>query len=499
MKKAALIAFISIWLLPFLLFAQTGGKKGPPMSEETSACLGCHKEVTPGIVEDWLRSRHSKTIPNSALKKPEIERRMSAKKVVPAHGKVVVGCYECHSLNPDKHQDNFEHMGFKINVIVSPNDCATCHPVEVAEFSGSKKAHAVGNLTKNAVYRTLVETVISKKAVKEGKIVPLDASDFTRMETCFGCHGTEVKVAGMHEIETKMGKIEVPNLSQWPNQGTGRINPDGSRGACSACHARHEFSIEVARKPYTCAQCHLEPDVPAWNVYHESKHGNIYASKSQKWDFTAVPWKVGKDFQVPTCASCHNSLISTPDGKVVSQRSHDFGARLWVRLFGLIYSHPQPKGGDTSVLRNKEGLPLPVTFAGEIATEGLLDREEQIKRRKLMSEVCNNCHGTSWVNRHFEKLDNTIKEVDSLTLASTLLLLEGWNHGLAEGLPQGKNPFDESIEQMWIRQWLFYANSVKYASAMTGAPDYAAFKNGWWNLTENLQHMRDWIEQKKPK
>jgi hypothetical protein len=22
-------------------------------------------------------------------------------------------------------------------------------------------------------------------------------------------------------------------------------------------------------------------------------------------------------------------------------------------------------------------------------------------------------------------------------------------------------------------------------------------KRGWWNLTENLQHMRDWIEQKK--
>jgi len=497
MKKVALIVFISVWSLPFLLFAQTGGKKGPPVSEETSACLGCHKEYTPGIVEDWLRSRHSKTMPTVAMKKPEIERRISAKKVAPALGKVVVGCYECHSLNPDKHKDNFEHMGFKINVIVSPNDCATCHPVEVTEFSGSKKAHAVGNLAKNPVYRTLVETVISKKAVKEGKIVPLDASDFTRMETCFGCHGTEVKVAGMQEIETKMGSIEVPNLTQWPNQGTGRINPDGSFGACSACHARHEFSIEVARKPYTCAQCHLEPDVPAWNVYHESKHGNIYASKSQKWDFTAVPWKVGKDFQVPTCASCHNSLISTPDGKVVSQRSHDFGARLWVRLFGLIYSHPQPKGGDTSVLRNKEGLPLPATFAGEIATEGLLDREEQVKRRKLMSEVCHSCHSTSWVNRHFEKLDNTIKEVDSLTLASTLLLLEAWNHRLAEGLPHGKNPFDETIEQMWIRQWLFYANSVKYASAMTGAPDYAAFKNGWWNLTENLQHMRDWIEQKK--
>lgn len=87
-----------------------------------------------------------------------------------------------------------------------------------------------------------------------------------------------------------------------------------------------------------------------------------------------------------------------------------------------------------------------------------------------------------------------IKEVDSMTLASTLLLLEAWKHNLAEGLPHGKNPFDETIEQMWIRQWLFYGNSIKYASAMTGAPDYAAFKNGWWELTNNLNMMRDMID-----
>ena len=499
MKKVMLITVAFFCLIPVLLFAQGGVKKAkqPLISQQTSGCLGCHREVTPGIVEDWLKSRHSKTTPSSALKRPEIERRISVKKVAPAYGNVVVGCYECHSLNPPGHKDNFDHMGFKINVIVSPNDCATCHPAEAKEFSGSKKAHAVGNLTKNPVYHSLVETVISKKTVKEGKVVQLDASDFTRQETCFSCHGTEVKVGGMQEVETKMGKIEVPSLTQWPNQGVGRMNPDGSLGTCSACHARHEFSIEVARKPYTCAQCHLDPDVPAWNVYHESKHGDIYLSNSQKWNFAAVPWKVGKDFQAPTCATCHNSLVASPDGKVVIQRSHDFGARLWVRLFGLIYSHPQPKHGDTSFLRNKDGLPLPTAFTGEIGSQGLLDQDEQTRRRKLLSGVCNNCHSTSWVNRHFAKLDNTIKEVDTMTLASTVLLVEAWNHRLAEGLPHGKNPFDEAIEQMWIKQWLFYANSIKYASAMTGAPDYASFKNGWWNLTENLQHMKDWIELKK--
>jgi len=43
-----------------------------------------------------------------------------------------------------------------------------------------------------------------------------------------------------------------------------------------------------------------------------------------------------------------------------------------------------------------------------------------------------------------------------------------------------------------------YANSIRYASAMAG-PDYAAFKNGWWELTNNLQRMHKTVRAaKKP-
>jgi len=498
MKKKIFLAFMII-LIPVGLFAQGTSKKVKPlpMSQETQACLECHRVYTPGIVEDWQRSLHAKTIPSLAMKKPEKSRRISANRIPSPLAGVVVGCYECHGLNPDKHKDNFEHEGFKVNIIVTPKDCATCHPIEEKQYSGSKKAHAVGNLTKNSIYHTLVETIISKKSIEKGKVIQKEVSESTRQETCFGCHGTEVRVSGVQSIETEIGIMEIPKLINWPNQGVGRINPDGSLGACSSCHPRHQFSIEVARKPYTCSQCHLEPDVPSWNVYKESKHGNIFSSNDSKWNFNAVPWRVGKDFQAPTCATCHNSLITTPDGKVVVERTHDFGSRLWVRLFGLIYSHPQPIYGDTSRLRNKEGLPLPATFNGEVAKEGLIDEKDQEKRKKMMSGICHQCHSTSWTNQHFSKLQNTIKEVDQMVLASTLLLLEAWKQGLAEGVPQGKNPFDEAIEQIWVRQWLFYANSIKYASAMTGAPDYATFKHGWWNLSETLQHMKELIDLKK--
>ena len=109
-------------------------KKGAELSTErlspsTQACIACHALYTPGIVHDWLSSRHSQTTPADAMKKPELERRISADTVSEELAGYVVGCYECHSRNPKKHKDNFEHMGFRINVIVSPDDCKTCHPV----------------------------------------------------------------------------------------------------------------------------------------------------------------------------------------------------------------------------------------------------------------------------------------------------------------------------------------------------------------------------------
>lgn len=466
---------------------------GSPLSPQTQACVGCHKLFTPGIVRDWMTSRHSKTTPAEAMQKSPIEKRISVGELPSELSKYAVGCFECHSRNPALHKDNFAHMGYRINVVVSPNDCKTCHPAEAEQFAGSKKAKAYGNLMDNAVYRKLVDTVTGIRKVTHNRLVPEKPSADTLRETCLGCHGTKVEVKGMKNVSVKVGNIAVPDLTNWPNQGVGRLNPDGTVGTCSACHPRHGFLIEVARKPYTCGECHHEPDVPAWEVYEESKHGNIFSSKASTWDFTAVPWKIGKDFKAPTCAVCHNSLIVSADDKVVIERSHDFGSRLWVRLFGLIYSHPQPKQGDTTIIRNKEGQPLPLTFTGQAASEYLIDSAEQQKRLSAMSGVCNNCHGTDWIEGHFEKLATTTKETDQMVLAATELVTKAWEEGIADG----SNPFDESIEQMWIRQWLFYPNSIRYASAMTGAPDYTAFKNGWWYLNENLQHMKDWMVFKR--
>jgi len=464
----------------------------PPLSSQTRACLGCHSRYTPGIVADWQTSRHSRTVPQQALLKPAFERRISVEKLPETLSQVAVGCFECHSQNPAAHKDNFNHFGLKINVVVSPDDCSTCHPTERGQFSESKKAHAIKNLMSNPFYHTLVSTLTGLKRFEQGNLVASKPSESTLHESCLGCHGTKVEVTGMQTIHSKVGDISVPKLANWPNEGVGRENPDGSLGACTACHPRHGFSIEVARKPYTCSQCHIEPDVPAWNVYEESKHGNIYSSKHHEWDFNAVPWKVGTDFRTPTCSTCHNSLVVSPQGDVIAERSHDFGARLWVRLFGLIYAHPQPKSGNTTIIRNKDGLPLPTSFSGEPASEYLIDAKEQAVRADKMKNVCKSCHGTDWVERHFAKLDNTITETNEMTLTATKLMTDAWSRGIEDKA----NPFDEPIEQMWVRQWLFYANSVRYSSAMTGAPDFTSFNHGWWDLTNNLLKMKSAIDLK---
>jgi hypothetical protein len=68
----------------------------------------------------------------------------------------------------------------------------------------------------------------------------------------------------------------------WPNSGIGRVNPDGSKGTCSACHARHSFSIAQARQPESCGRCHMGPDHPQIEAYYESKHGVMYEANKEK-------------------------------------------------------------------------------------------------------------------------------------------------------------------------------------------------------------------------
>lgn len=485
---------VKIFVLASLVLMFTEIKKlySQEISEDTQTCIECHENVTPGIVAEWRKSLHSKISPSQALKKKKIKRRISAEKISENLSKNVIGCAECHTLNPEKHKDTFEHADFKVHTVVTPLDCATCHPEEVEQYDKNLMSKAYLNLSKNPVYHTLISASLGPQTFENGKLIYKKTSPETKMDACFYCHGTEVKVDGFEKRETDFGEMEFPVLKGWPNQGTGRINPDGSSGSCTPCHTRHAFSIEMARKPYTCSECHKGPDVPAYKVYAVSKHGNIYFSHFNEWNFKNVPWTIGSDFTAPTCAVCHASLLVDKEGNVIAERSHRFNDRLPWRIFGLIYAHPHPVKPSTSIIKNKAGLPLPTELTGEFASEYLIDKKEMKKREDKMKKICLSCHSTSWVEGHFEKFKKTIYETNSATLNATKIILNAWKEGVAKN----NNLFDEAIEKIWVETWLFYSNSIRFASAMAGA-DYGTFASGRWHLNKNLQVLKDWYELKK--
>lgn len=448
MKKGIISLFV------VSLFLLLKGIAISEISDESSTCISCHESIYPGIVSSWEESKHSKA---------------------------GVGCFECHGKNKDIHKDTFEHNGFDIHVVVTPRDCSGCHKKEAKEYSENMMSFAYDNLMKNSLYMDLEKNInfigISKNALSKENV------DTVRGDSCLYCHGTKVDVVGLIEKSTMFGKLRFPNLSGWPNQGVGRLNPDGSNGSCSSCHPRHSFSIEIARKPYTCAQCHKGPDVPAYKVYIVSKHGNIFKSIGDKFNFKNIPWVVGKDFQAPTCATCHMSEISSSDGDVIVKRTHKVCDRLSYRIFGNPYAHPHPLDPRTYRLKNKEGIQIPVSLDGStLATSMLIDKTEMAKRRQNMTNICKSCHSTSWAESHFDTLETVISTTNNLVANATTEMIYNWNKGVISQ----KSLFDEPIEKKWTELWLFYANSIRFSAAMSGGGDYGVFANGRFFLNKNL-------------
>jgi hydroxylamine dehydrogenase len=469
------------------------------LSPQTEECIICHASIHPGIVADWSNSLHSKTSPVLSFKKDEINRRISNTELPDTLKEYTVGCYECHALRTDKHADAFEHNGYTINLVVSSADCAVCHSTEKNQFEHNLMSLAYGNLMNNELYKDMMLSINGNYVFHEGELTYSKADEHTEAESCLYCHGTKLEVKEIVLRETDFGEMEFPEIAGWPNNGVGRINTDGSLGSCSACHPRHSFSIETARKPYTCSECHKGPDVPAYKVYEVSKHGNIFFSDSKSYDFNAVPWVIGQDFNVPTCAACHASELIDSEGNMIAKRTHQFNDRLAWRLFGVPYAHPHPIESDLSNIKNSEGLPLISELNGTVVSEFVINKEEQEKRNLAMQKICLSCHGTSWVEGHFSRIDNTVERTNDLTITATNIMIELWKSGYSEGYGMDKNLFDEPAERWWTSIWLFYANSIRMTSAMGGGGDYGVFADGRYQLTNTLQKLMEVYEENTKK
>ncbi|MGD9107282.1 MAG: multiheme c-type cytochrome, partial [Desulfobacterales bacterium] len=168
MLKRFILTIIGIILILSHVTLASAGQA--PISEATQECLDCHSELYPGIIQDWRNSRHAKMTPKQAVKVDKLARRVSNTSIAESLQNHVVGCAECHTLRSDAHADTIEHNGYEIHVVVSPDDCATCHLTERIQFTKNLMAHAHNNLANNSLYQDLQRTILGSSTIQHGKI-----------------------------------------------------------------------------------------------------------------------------------------------------------------------------------------------------------------------------------------------------------------------------------------------------------------------------------------
>ncbi|MCI0587275.1 MAG: hypothetical protein L0323_10590 [Planctomycetes bacterium] len=408
--KKVLVAVLSVVLLASLLLVAwiEGGKQrlAPEpetlLSEESRGCYRCHLEKTPAIVGQWVGSRH---------------------------GELGIGCYECHRAEEGE-IDGWKHGGRLIATIVTPNDCARCHKTIADEFARS--AHSRAADVAGSLDAVLAERLQGHASATVG---------------CGRCHGQAVEFRRDEAGKVVRDSEGKPLFAEgvWPNTGMGRINPDGSRGACTACHSRHRFDIAMARRPESCGKCHLGPDHPQEEIYSESKHGVAFANALAQgaMHLEKRKWVVGVDYSAaPTCATCHMS--ATPNQPM----THDPSARLSWNCRPAISTHP----------------------------------EDWEINRANMQDVCMNCHSPTWVDGHFAQYDAAVELWNRRFGEPGLKIMEDL---AAAGLLTPK-PFDDPIEWTWYFLWHREGRQARMGSAMMG-PGYAQ----WQGFAEVAEHFFD--------
>lgn len=69
-------------------------------------------------------------------------------------------------------------------------------------------------------------------------------------------------------------------------------------------------------------------------------------------------------------------------------------------------------------------------------------------------------------------------------LEGTQIMGDIWKRDLAIDHIKGANPFDAFMEKAWSDLWLFYTNSVRFASAMGGECGF--FAEGGCHATKSI-------------
>ncbi|QEP42877.1 hypothetical protein D5085_06920 [Ectothiorhodospiraceae bacterium BW-2] len=374
-------------------------------AKEGEGCISCHTKASGSLVKQWQQS---------------------------AHGREGVNCFDCHRADSSD-SDALEHEGEVIATIVSPADCGRCHSQQVDEFKIS--SHATARL-------------------KLEQTLPAANHPTLDQQGCASCHGSRITLSS----------TGIPEREHWPNNGIGRVNPDGSLGSCSACHNRHGFSKAQARDPVACSWCHRGSDSPDHEVYAASMHGTLFQSRREQMNLDSESWELGSDYHsAPTCVTCH--MGAAPGIKA----SHDATMRSAWEL-GTPVSHKQslvifadgdrmevdeidsPRRGD--ILTKLDGS------SGTVKAIASADR-----RRQVMSKVCLECHGKEFTNAFMANFDNFIERYNRDFGQPAKAIMDQL---YAEGALT-PTPLDELLEQTYWQLWHEDGITARHGAAMASS------------------------------
>jgi hypothetical protein len=330
-----------------------------------------------------------------------------------AHARKGVNCLDCHQVAPGQQGTN--HNGFVINPHVTPANCRICHEAVYQQFLHSRHAAA------------------SWAAVVGDK-------DLTPEQVAFG---EQYQPGGVKRPPNPLVGLEGAAAAKSgcaTCHSVGRPNADGTIGNCTACHTRHTSSVEFARLPSTCGQCHLGPDHSQMEIYTESKHGLMFAAQRELLNLSAPPDKLTThDMFVPTCATCHMSGIN---GRGVT---HDPSERLSYYLFAEV-TKPRPNAA---------------------------------RAEAKMKDVCVQCHAPALVDRVYREAEAVVEATNEKVLSGKAVMDGLRKDGVLAGAP-----FSQPIEFHYFDLWHYYGRTAKHGAFMGGA-DFVQ----WHGNYPILQHL----------
>jgi len=431
-----LVSLIMVQWVETARRAEEAGLRPATISAPASsvACVECHAQANPGIVDHWTGSTHAEK---------------------------GVGCVECHTATAAE-PDAYLHYGETIATIVTPRDCATCHIDEAAEFAASHHSKA-GNILAS-LDNYLAETVegaredFNPHSPTPGRAFGMVNGNASAQSGCKQCHGAKVALQssdgslitvddlqpdenGIPTNQAVLAMIVKDDNGQplydsgtWPNTGIGRLNLDGSAGSCTACHSRHDFSPRRARQPENCGKCHLGPDHPQKEIYEESKHGIAYRDLKDSMNLDATDWVLGVDYSAaPTCATCHMSGNMRNGGKV----THDPGER-------ISWTNRPP----VSVVMDTDANHAIVKTTDPDERRALTVDSWEDKRNR-MKDVCSHCHSPNYVNSFYAQYDSFVQLYNEKFGKPGQAIIGA----LAEHGARTPTQFDEEIEWTWFYLW----------------------------------------------